>query len=124
MKTNVQPGMLAYVVSRPGITPNTPEIIGRIVYVEREPEVPFILRHLDGRMVYGVNDDSEKVWVISAREPLPCLVRIPGKSPEIWLTSERRILDSLLRPLLDPDLDVSDEEVKELFSLKEVECQT
>jgi hypothetical protein len=123
MKTNVQPGMLAYVVSRPGVTPSTPGIIGRIVYVEREPEVPFVLHHLDGRMVYGINNDLEKVWVVSAREPLPCLVKIPGKSPEIWLTHERRILDECLRPLLDPNLDVSDEEVKELYSTKEKECQ-
>lgn len=124
MKTNVQAGMLAYIVRRPGVIPNTPEIIGRVVYVERVAEDPFILKHIDGRMVRGHSAYTEPLWVISSRDPLPCHVQIPGLEPEVWMVHERRIFDACLRPLIDPDIDVSDEEVKELYSIKEVECLT
>lgn len=123
MKTNVKPGMLAYLVSPQGFKPNTPEIIGRIVFVEREVSSQDVFTHVDGRMMRNTfqSSDSEKIWVISAKEPLPSMVTIPGEPVEKWYTYERPMLDSCLRPLLDPDLGITDEEVDELYATKEKE---
>lgn len=120
MQTNVKPGMLAYVIARPGVQPFTPDIIGRIVYVDRAPESPFIMKHIDGRLVQLLNSPLDTVWVVSARQPLPCPVKIPGAEPEVWQTYERRLIDACLRPLIDPNIDVSDEEVKELYGVKSI----
>jgi hypothetical protein len=122
MKTNVQPGMLARVVAQKDRAPATPEIIGRIVYVERPEKVGEIYKDINGRWFQATGCDKV-VWIVSAKEPMP-LVRFLDGNSELLYMYERPMLDVCLRPLLDPNLDVSDEEVKKLFSVKEVECQT
>jgi hypothetical protein len=119
MKTNVQPGMLAYIVAVPGIQVVIPEIIGRVVYVERHFDRNYVFKHIDGRMMRNNMYFPENTWIISAKEPLPARVSLPSQPVEIWLMHERPLLDACLRPLLDPNLGVSDEEVKELYSKKE-----
>lgn len=122
MQTNVKPGMLAYIVAIPGIQVHHPEILGRIVFVEGPRDPNYIYCHPDGRRMQDTNIYTEPVWRVSAKEPLPAKVFYPGCPEETWYMYERSIVDASLRPLLDPDLDVSDEEVKELYSTKEKEC--
>lgn len=122
MKTNVQPGMLAYVVPLPGTPVITPEILGRVVYVERTAKQDHVYRHIDGRLMANTLIETAPTWIVSAKDPLPGRVALPGEAVEIWYMHERPILDACLRPLLDPNLDISDEEVKELYSPKKEEC--
>jgi hypothetical protein len=122
MKTNVQPGMLAYVVPLKDCVPMTPEILWRIVYVERPEKVGEIYKDINGRC-FPDPSCNQVVWIVSAKEPMPCGVRFLDGSSELLYMYESPMLDVCLRPLLDPNLDVSDEEVKELYSTKEKECQ-
>jgi hypothetical protein len=112
MKTNVQPGMLAYVASIPGHIPITPEIVGRIVFVEREFIEAEKFTATDGTE-FGMTASGSLAWVISAKEPLPVWFS-PRK--EIIFSHERGMGDEFLRPLIDPGIDISDREVRELFS--------
>jgi hypothetical protein len=123
MKTNVQPGMLAYVVPPKNSPPITPGMIGRIVYVERPDSPNEVLKDINGRLLRNTLPSSGLAWIISAKEPMPCMVRFGDGQRDVWYMQERPMLDECLRPLLDPNLDVSDEEVKELYSTKEKECQ-
>lgn len=111
MKTNVQPGMLARVVSGPNMV--TPELIGRIVFVERALEDLETLPLIGGGILC-YKSDGVATWIVSAKEPLPT-----PRGGGLVFSSERALKDYLLRPLLDPNLAISDEEVKELYSPKE-----
>src|ERR1700751_2260337 len=122
MKTNVQPGMLAYVVARPGGIVYTPEIIGRIVFVEGPAIQGYIYTHVDGRQLRDGRIHTEPVWRVSAKSPLPVRASSEGMPEETWYVYERTIFDACLRPLIDPNLDISDEEVKELYSTKKEDC--
>lgn len=124
MKTNVQPGMLAYVVARNCEPVQTPEILGRIVYVEGPVDPNHIYRHVDGRMMRDQNIYAEVVWMVSAKEPMPAMVHIPGQPSEVWYVHERTLYDACLRPLIDPNLNITEDEVTELYSPKEPVCQT
>jgi hypothetical protein len=123
MKTNVQPGMLAYVAASKYGKARTPEIIGRIVFVERAISPEDVFKHIDGRAMRNDFRTQGPVWVISAKEPLPAWVTLPGLTGEVWYLYERPMVDECLRPLIDPDIDVSDEEVKELYSVKPRELE-
>jgi hypothetical protein len=69
MKTNVQPGMLAYVAASKYGKARTPEIIGRIVFVERAMSHEDVFNHIDGRAMRNDFRAQRPIWVISAKEP-------------------------------------------------------
>jgi hypothetical protein len=124
MKTNVQPGMLARVVKLNGPTPTgmvNVELRGRIVFVERAYVAGELVRTLEGRILRNTTCFTQNVWIVSSRMPLPVLFR-EGGDIKHYTSYEIPILDACLRPLLDPNIGVSDEEVKELYSTKEKEC--
>jgi hypothetical protein len=114
--SNVRPGMLARVIN-PGGKAITPEIVGRIVFVERKHEVDAIITDVGGRMFRNNSPYSELAWMISASIPLP--FRFAGVSETLY-TYERPLLDVCLKPLIDPDLGVTEDEVCELYYPKEV----
>ena len=110
MKTNVQPGMLARVVRSKNV-----EAIGRIVFVEREHKAQNVYDSLEGyRCSWSLV--TEPTWVVSAKTPIPYLNTEHSDRPSVLHFHERPMTDSMLRPLLDPNLDISDQEVRELFS--------
>jgi hypothetical protein len=124
MKTNVQPGMLARVVKLEGRAPGSianVELRGRIVFVERAYKNGELINTIEGRVLCDTTPFSKMVWIVSAKTPLPILFR-EGGDIKHYTAYEIPIFDACLRPLLDPNLDVSDEEVKELYSTKEKEC--
>ncbi len=124
MKTNVQPGMLARVVRLNGPAPTgmvNVELRGRIVFVERAYKNGELIRTLEGRILRSTDVFLHNIWIVSARNPLPVVFREAGDAKH-YTAYEIPILDACLRPLLDPNLDISDEEVKELYSTKEKEC--
>jgi hypothetical protein len=124
VSTNVQAGMLAIVVRGPGAgsIQKATGIFGRIVYVERA--------YVRGETIHAVEGFSVKsniaydlpVWMVSAKESLP--FTLLNGDPTTYHTYERPVKDSNLRPLLDPNLGVTDDEVKELYSTKEKECHS
>lgn len=125
-KNNVAPGMLAYVVATPGKPVNTPDLVGRFVFVERLSVPNEILTHVDGRKMLCNRQESiaglGTLWWITAKEPLPCVVHTDGVPDlEQWWCYARPILDESLRPVLGPGLDITDEEVQNLYSAKEKE---
>ena len=120
-KSNVVPGMLAYVVPIPGQPSMTPEILGRIVYVERESVPGEIITHVDGRRMRNDLPYTELVWWITAREPLPCPAHLLGAPRDVWWTHGRPLKDVHLRPIHEPGLDITEEDVRELFSPNETE---
>jgi hypothetical protein len=122
MKTNVQPGMLAIVIPPNGMPMSTPEMIGRVVYVEGLAGKGVVRRDESG-ILLRIEDTPSVVWIISASEPLPTRVIYPDGRSNIHYLAKRAMRDTHLRPILDPNIDVSDEEVKELYSTKEKECQ-
>ncbi len=123
MKSNVKPGMLAYVIAPKNGNPVTPGILGRVVYVERLSKLSDIFQDVNGNLTRNTGDYTELTWIISAKEPLPCLITFDTGISRTVFMYERPMIDSCLRPLLDPNIDVTDEEVKELYSNKELECQ-
>lgn len=116
MKTNVQPGMLARVVALSDRPMNTPEILGRIVYVERGMGVNDEFKATCGTILRNARLYEDLTWVISAKTPLPVQLVCEDGSKKYYETYERPMMDKCLRPLLDPNLDISDQEVRELFS--------
>lgn len=110
MKTNVQPGMLARVVRS-----TNQDNIGRIVFVEREHKAQNVYESLEGYRC-SWSQLTEPTWVVSAKMPIPYLNTEHSDRPSVLHFHERPMPDSMLRPLLDPNLDISDQEVRELFS--------
>lgn len=125
MATNVKPGMLARVVKLEG--PRAPgsmvnaELRGRIVFVERAYRNGEVLHMLEGQKLSSNAIYTQNIWMVSARTPLPFLFR-EGGDIKHYTAYEIPVVDACLRPLIDPNLDVSDEEVKELYSTKEEKC--
>ena len=116
--TNVEPGCLAYVVNRKDHVPDTPDIIGRIVYVERAylPGVDMITNSETGQVVRLNMLTSEPTWMISAHQPLPAKVRI-GLDPWMaWTTFERPLVDSFLRPISDPQLYIPEDAMDSMYA--------
>lgn len=115
--SNVKPGMLARVVRPKGHPMVTPELLGHIVFVECHYTNDMVFPTLEGRPLIGpLHGDT--IWVVSSNTPLPTRV----KRGFLVHSYKRPVADECLRPLLDPNLGVSDEEVKELYSTKEKEC--
>ena len=114
MKTNVKPGMLARVIRTKNTT--TEAIVGRIVFVERAYIQFDVLHTVEGRPCMWTAPVLEPTWVISAKTPLPYKNTEYPKFGNILYFYERPIPDVALRPLLDPGLDISDQEVRELYS--------
>lgn len=124
MTTNVKPGMLARVVKLQGQHTGSltnVELRGRIVFVERAYVAGELIHTLEGRTLCNTSVYPDHIWMISAKSPLPILFREDGDVKH-YSSYEVPIVDACLRPLFDPDLDISDEEVKELYSSKEKEC--
>lgn len=109
MKTNVQPGMLARVVSS-----KNSDVIGRIVFVERAHKAENEYECIEGYTCRWWRD-KEPTWVVSAKNPIPYSNTEISHWPSVMHFYERPMLDSALRPLLDPNLDISDQEVRELY---------
>lgn len=114
MKTNVQPGMLARVVRTPKTT--TDAMVGRIVFVERDHKMSDVFHTVDGISCRWGSPVTEPTWVISAKTPLPFRNTEHPEIGGVLYFYERPVPDANLRPLLDPGLDVSDQEVRELFA--------
>lgn len=110
MKTNVQPGMLARIVRS-----KNQENIGRIVFVERAHKADNEYESLEGYLCRWPRPLGEPIWVVSAKTPIPYLNTERPNRPPVLHFYERPMPDSMLRPLLDPNLDVSDQEVRELY---------
>jgi hypothetical protein len=124
MKTNVQPGMLARVVKLEGRAPGSlvnVELRGRIVFVERACQSGELINTIEGRVLCNNIASRKMVWIVSAKTPLPIVFR-EGGDIKHYTAYEIPIVDACLRPLLDPNLDISEEEVKEIYSTKEKEC--
>jgi hypothetical protein len=122
---NVSPGMLARIVKvdmpESGAV-EVPELIGRIVFVERVYQNCDPIHTLEGSIVYCSGNFSDLLWMVSSKTPMPVLLRTENEVQ--WLSSHAiPVFDRALRPLLDQNLDVSEKEVKELYSTKEKECQ-
>lgn len=113
MKSNVKPGMLARVVPRPGVPLRTPEIRDRIVFVERECLAGQQFKTTCGVTITQEVPYTELTWVVSSKTPLPMVME---PDMVVFQGYERPILDKCLRPIIDPSLDISDEEVRELYS--------
>jgi hypothetical protein len=95
----------------------TPELIGRVVFVEGPYTELIVFQTLEGIRMRGA-DPEPNIWIVSSNAPLPSRT----KNGVLLHSYKRPIGAECLRPLLDPDLDVSDKEVKELYSTKEKEC--
>ncbi len=108
--SNVKPGMLAYVTNPKGIPLATPEIIGRVVYVKCASDPDMKFPTVEGRILNGCISNGV-VWVVSSNTPLP--VR---HGDALFHMYERPLRDVILRPLSDPDLGVSDSEVRDIYS--------
>lgn len=116
--TNVEPGCLAYVVNRKDRVPDTPDLIGRIVYVERDykPGIDLITNAVTGQAVRSHTLPTEPTWMISAHQPMPAKVRIGTEPWMDWTTLERPLGDSFLRPISDPQLYIPEGDVDSLYA--------
>lgn len=115
---NVTHGMLARIVKTTVKVVGAievPELIGRIVFVERAYRNFEVLHTIEGHVVVCSGDFSELIWMVSAKIPLPVIST--AENSVKWMTAyEIPVFDAALRPLLDNNLDISDKEVKELYS--------
>jgi hypothetical protein len=110
--SKIQPGMLCQVI-RIAET-QTFELVGRIVTAVRRERAYENFVSIDGHTVDVINLDSfgDSSWVISANMLLPWRLG----NGEMKLFKERPILESMLKPLIDPDHGVTAEEVRSLYS--------
>jgi hypothetical protein len=117
-ETNVIPGCLAVIVSKKGHVPRLPELIDRLVFVEREYRPYDVLQdvHTGRKILCRIPSRAgEKVWIISSRVPLPVLLFEDGDTIKIY-SHERPLHDSFLRPISDPDLPIDPKDVDNLYA--------
>lgn len=110
MSSKIVPGILAVVV-RGNYEIRTPELIGRIVTVVRRAHNGEKFLSICGRRRVALVE-TEDPWVIAANSPLPWRLREGG----LFEFIERPLWSGMLKPLNDPDLGVTDEEVEKLYS--------
>lgn len=113
--SKIKAGMLCLVVPTGNV--NTPEVVGRIVTTVRmqKPLETFI--SLDGSITMA--SGGARSWVVKSNSPLPWRVfnSIGGKVLENF--EERPIFERMLKPLMDPDNGVTEEEVRALYSTRQ-----
>lgn len=110
--SKIQPGMLCIVVRPKGMVINTVELLDRIVVVDRACTESDVFVSVNGCRTRSKDSD----WIISANSPLPWRINLWDGGMVLEHFQERPVWEALLKPLIDPDHGVTDEEVRSLYS--------
>lgn len=96
---------------------NTPEVVGRIVTAVRLKKPLETVISTGGLTTMA--SGGARSWVVKSNSPLPWRVfnSIGGKVLENF--EERPIFERMLKPLMDPDNGVTEEEVRSLYSTRQ-----
>lgn len=109
--SKIKPGMLCIVVMPKSEPPATQSLIGRVVTAVRLKKAGEKFINIAGESFISAPREQPS-WVIASNSVLPWLVY----DGNIEYFHERPVIEEMLKPLIDPDHGVTEEEVRSLYS--------
>ena len=109
--SQIKPGMLCVVVMPKSEPLTTHSLIGRVVTAVRLKKDGEKFTNLAGKS-YRSTSRGKPSWVITSNSVLPWTMF----NGNIEYFHERTVIEEMLKPLIDPDHGVTEEEVRSLYS--------